>query len=442
MQTLRALTLTGMLVLALALLLWLLFSYTAAPVQAQDQLGLTISKQLQGDAVVRIGELLTFEIVIANTGSVPLTRLVVVDEFERTIVAPAGSGPFAEPGDPPLSEPPGAFDGNNRIVWDNLVELAGLPGGELRPGQELRLLVRLRAIRPTAELQTVNRARIDVAIGSQGETGGGGSAEVPARPQGARLPLTKQALTNGPIVAGDLITFTITLTNDGAIDLVDLPLRDVYNPAVLRFVSADPPPPLADDVAGILEWPDLLATTGRGRLGPGEALQVTTVYEALLPFDGGVNSASVARARDEYANEYTERRAEAPIRILPAGGSPAPPTPPGTATPITPTAAPATPTAVPRAEPTATPTRLPTAGPLLTEVALRRTQTAAPTATAAPLETAAPTAAAGSAPTATLPAPATLPATSAAVGPRPVLLALLALLVLALGGLASRLHKR
>lgn len=365
----------------LALLATGLTLHATEPARAQAPLGLAITKTLNGSSTVRVGEVLTFTIRITNTGTLSITELVVVDTFESSIVAPAGSGPFARPNDPPLTEPAGQFDGNATITWTLFS-----PAQPLRPGEATTLLVRLRAVRPTAQLQTVNRARIERAIRSDGGDEGGSSAEAPAEPSGARLPMSKTLGVPQPVRAGLPITFTIVITNDGAIDLVALPLRDVYNPAALQFTRSDPPPSAVNATTGVLDWSDLLVITGRGRLRPGEAITVTTTYLALQGVQAAVNRAEVAGARDEYGNALALRQAEAPIRVLPADETPRPTVPaPATATPTAGATAPATPTvATAIVEPTETPTPLAPAGPRLTEIAAR-TPTPAATATDSPI---------------------------------------------------------
>lgn len=398
--------------------------------RAQD-LGLEISKSLVGGSQVQVGQILEFTIRITNTGDTPITELQVVDEFVGSIVAPSGEGPYARPADPPLSDTtPYTYDGNQRIVWDLL------GGGQVvPPGGSLAIRVRLRAIRPTSDLQIVNRARIERAIRSNGQQAGGGEAEAPARPSGARMPMTKSLGVPLPVQVGLPITFTIVITNDGAIDLTDLPLRDIYNPAALQFVSADPPASSVNEPAGLLVWDDLLELTGRGVLRPGEAIRVTTVYIALQNVQQAVNRAEVSGARDEYGNALEANEAEVPIFIVgPAetATSLATATAEVTATPLaTATIAPTATEEVAEEEEEESEEEneeqapMETAAPRLTEVAATLTATAAATATSA--ATAVSTAAASETVAATVEAtgtavaggattPATLPATGASGG--------------------------
>jgi LPXTG-motif cell wall-anchored protein len=390
--------------IALTLTLFAAGLLSARPAHAQG-LGLEITKTLRGSAEVQIGQILEFTIRITNTGALPLTDLDLVDEFVGSIVAPVGSGPYAKPGDPPLSDTtPFSYDGSQTITWSLL------GGGKTLPtGGSLAVLVRLRAVHPTADLQTVNRARIARAIRSDGGSAGGGDASVPARPDGARLPMSKSMGAPAPVAAGLPITFTIIITNESLIDIVSLPLRDVYNPSALRFESANPPPDSVDQVGGVLAWSDLLSTTGRAALRPGESIRIQTVYTALRDITDAVNTAEVSGAKDEYGNAVSPRQAQVPIRIVGPSETPGPSGPLPTDAPL--------------------PTRTPfaTAGPRLTEIAGRTATAAAQTApTATPTDTAqaAPTA------VATTPVmPTSLPNTGES-GPSPLLWLIMGLALL------------
>ncbi|NTW01833.1 MAG: hypothetical protein HGA19_11145 [Oscillochloris sp.] len=362
----RLASLFGLAVGTLVALIVALFAvglFLARPAHAQS-LGLEITKSLNGGPDVQVGQILEFTIRITNTGTLALTELDLVDNFVGSIVAPVGNGSYAQPDDPPLSDTtPFSYDGAETISWSLL------GGGKtLEPGNALAVIVRLRAVHPTSDLQTVNRAKIVRAIRSDGGSAGGGDVSVPALPAGARLPMAKSMGAPAPVAAGLPITFTIVITNDSLVDIVSLPLRDVFNPAALGFESANPPPDSVDQVGGVLTWDDLLATTGRTALAPGESITIQTVYTALRDIDAAVNTAEVSGARDEYGNAVQPRQAQVPIRIVG----------PGETAVASETAASSS--SPERQRPTATPTRLATAGPRLTEIA-GRTATAAVQAT-------------------------------------------------------------
>ena len=292
------------------------FHFGSRPTQAQA-LGLEIRKTLQGSPQVQVGQLLEFTIDIRNTGALTLTRLVVVDEFVPSIVAPSGVGEFAEPDDPPLADPPASFDGNATIRWENA--LSDAPGGVLPPGETLTLRVRLRAYRPTSDLQIVNRARVEEAIRDDGSDLGQREAEsVGAEIGGANAPVEKRIAATQPVQVGQEVPYVISVRNAGLVDLESVPISDFYDPSVLQFLRSVPQPSSVNETQGVLEWDDLLAAAGVDRLRPGESIEVTTVYLALRPIDRSINQVQTRGVRDRYENEVEAERAEVPIQIVPA----------------------------------------------------------------------------------------------------------------------------
>jgi hypothetical protein len=261
-------------------------------------------------------------------------------------------------------EPPGTLSGNT-IVWDDIVE--NLPNGELGPQEEMILKVYLRAIHPSESLLTVNRAAIKEAVGRGGrKVSDVGEDEYNNDVGGNNAPVTKVLMTEPPIYAGMLVTFTIQVKNEGLVPIFSVPLRDAYNPGVLEFVRAVPPPSSSNQATGELQWSDVLALLGRSRLEPGETLDITTVYRAIQAVDESTNEVEVSGASDKYGNVLTPRHAQAPIRIVQAPSD----TPTATATMVI--------TA------TATATLQPTAAITATQPITAATATATLVATATP----------------------------------------------------------
>lgn len=371
--------------ISLALTGWLL-GHVGQPAQAQD-LGLEISKSLQGSTQVQVGQILEFTIDIRNTGSLTLTRLVVVDEFVPSIVAPSGEGEFAEAGDPPLAEPPATFNGTNEIRWENA--LSEQPGGVLPPGESMTLRVRLRAVRPTADLQVVNRARVEEAIRSDGSDLGQREAEsVGAEIGGASAPVEKRVAASQPVETGQEVPFEIEIRNAGLVDLEEVPISDFYDPSVLQFLRAVPQPSSVNETQGVLEWSDLLAAAGVDRLRPGETIRISTVYLALRPIDASINQVRTRGVRDRYENEVEGEQAEVPIQIIPAQATATPTSVlTVTATAITTDTATSTATATPTSAVTVTSTigTTSTATSIATSIATpTATRTAVAVATRAP----------------------------------------------------------
>ncbi|NJL34363.1 MAG: hypothetical protein HC893_11460, partial [Chloroflexaceae bacterium] len=64
---------------------------------------------------------------------------------------------------------------------------------------------------------------------------------------GARAPVEKRLAEEGPYMQGQEIPYEIIIRNDGIIDLETLPISDFYDPAILRFLRAEPPPSSVDE---------------------------------------------------------------------------------------------------------------------------------------------------------------------------------------------------
>lgn len=117
--------------------------------------------------------------------------------------------------------------------------------------------------------------------------------------------ITKTLNTPEPVRTGELISFTIRITNTGLMTITMLPLIDTYDANYLSYVGAVPESnDNIDD--GAINWSDLLTTppngTGQMQLLPGAAVTVVTGFSAvrdtsLLPNESTVNTATVTGAQ-------------------------------------------------------------------------------------------------------------------------------------------------
>ncbi len=108
------------------------------------------------------------------------------------------------------------------------------------------------------------------------------AASGPESVSSVTIGLTKEAAPDpdGYRLVGDTVVFTITIRNEDLFVPIEyLPLRDVYSPTHLTYVSASPPPQTA--TAGLLEWEDLI-TNPRGGvlLAPGDSMTVIVTFTA------------------------------------------------------------------------------------------------------------------------------------------------------------------
>jgi LPXTG-motif cell wall-anchored protein len=356
----------------------------AAPSAQTGTLSMEISKRLQGSDVIQVGQELTFTIRITNTGTISITTLPLIDEYESSILQLERTIPLSSTN---IVTP---ATGGGLIIWSDLT--TDTVFGPLNPGQSIEIITVFRAIAP--RVATVNRARIGAAVGFGGQEYAGDERSSTGDAIGGQVIVRKELVTDTVAASGLPLTFTITISNDGAADLTRIPLRDTFDLTYLQFASAIPTPTLTSTATiteGVLEWDNVLTGLGLTRLRPGEIITVTTVFTALRSVEAAfINRAEASGVRDEFDDDVqAPRQAEVPIRIIPGPAE------------ATPTSTP-TPTPVPREEPQPRDTPVPA------------TPTETPTQTPSPTveTTATPTPeAAGIAATPTVAAPATLPRT-------------------------------
>jgi LPXTG-motif cell wall-anchored protein len=356
----------------------------AAPSAQTGTLSMEISKRLQGSDVIQVGQELTFTIRITNTGTISITTLPLIDEYESSILQLERTIPLSSTN---IVTP---ATGGGLITWSDLT--TDTVFGPLNPGQSIEIITVFRAIAP--RVATVNRARIGAAVGFGGQEYAGDERSSTGDAIGGQVIVRKELVTDTVAASGLPLTFTITISNDGAADLTRIPLRDTFDLTYLQFASAIPTPTLTSTATiteGVLEWDNVLTGLGLTRLRPGEIITVTTVFTALRSVEAAfINRAEASGVRDEFDDDVqAPRQAEVPIRIIPGPAE------------ATPTSTP-TPTPVPREEPQPRDTPVPA------------TPTETPTQTPSPTveTTATPTPeAAGIAATPTVAAPATLPRT-------------------------------
>jgi hypothetical protein len=374
-------------------------------------ISLAISKTLLGSDVVQVGQQLTFTVRITNTGSLVVTDLPLVDEYETSILQPLTER--ASP--PPTDTQPGV------LRWADLTEQFG----DLAPSDSLTVTVVFRALRIDDEV--INRVRVESGLGSGGEGGGSYGDEASGAVEGGRVIVEKGLVESFVRLDTPVISFTLSLRNDGYADIVRAPFVDTYDPALLSFVSASVPPDTHDPASGELRWDDLLASLGLERLRPQETIRFTTIFSVTGALNDAVaNSADAVNVADEFGNPVlSPRRAEVRIRLRGPGAE------------ATPTPAPASPDEPerPRSSPTpppltpVAPIATPDAAPTPTELGESPSPAAgvSPTASALAGDAAAP----GQGPAGGADRPAALPATGA---PRPPsMLAIFATLALAAG---------
>ena len=134
--------------------------------------------------------------------------------------------------------------------------------------------------------------------------------------------MSKTLNTPEPVRPGEVMSFTISITNNGDTTLAVVPLSDTYDPDYLTYLNATPTP--SDDEAternGTILWTDLTAAPGSD-LAPNGVINVTVWFTArrdtgLLSNDATTNTAIVAGARDGNGNTAPTESASDTVQVL------------------------------------------------------------------------------------------------------------------------------
>ncbi|MBA3468125.1 MAG: hypothetical protein H0T53_00645 [Herpetosiphonaceae bacterium] len=341
------------------ILVLLLVAKSPTPAAAQTN-GLILEKKLlKNSNIVQVGETLTFAITITNNWNTTVITLPMIDMYDQTVLRFVAANPAQNT----------HIAATGVISWNNVLASTG----PLAPGQSVVIITRFIAEHPSPRV--VNRAETHDAYDSQGNLVGNGSSNVDNEAVGGQTPLTKTLDLTVPPIAGQQITFNLTIRNDGMANIVALPINDRFDPAALQFIYAVPAPDRVE--AGLLVWTNALRAPLVTVLPPQQTVLMTVVFTALTDISQTINQAEVVGARDTYGNDLAPAADEVPIQILP--GPTATPTPRPTRIPQ-----PVEPTEAPAALPTFTPTGTPAEGtPAATEQpAAEATPEASPTAVA------------------------------------------------------------
>ncbi|MFN8473142.1 MAG: GEVED domain-containing protein [Anaerolineae bacterium] len=223
--------------------------------------------------IQELGSDATYEVVVRNTGNLPLVTVPLTDTFNASIFDLIST-----------SITPSTNSGG-KLTWNNL---AG--GSPLLPGQSIAMIMVLRnkACPPVNQITYTNSAGVSGALASFRN----GTLPVPPSFSSAdvdvvcaQVKLTKTLVSPpdrvvSPNVAGrSTLTFRIDITNTGNITVTRLPLTDSWDPAYLDYNRADPAPD--EIISGKLTWSNLAAADRGGPLLPGQHRTITVLLRPI-----------------------------------------------------------------------------------------------------------------------------------------------------------------
>lgn len=102
--------------------------------------------------------------------------------------------------------------------------------------------------------------------------------------------------TDNVVRVGEVLSFTIALTNNSSFTLTSVTVVDNYDNSVLAFAGASPPPDGHNPASGVITWSNVAtAPFPLANLTPGQSVTITVVFTAEHPKPAVVNR---ARAQD------------------------------------------------------------------------------------------------------------------------------------------------
>jgi uncharacterized repeat protein (TIGR01451 family) len=284
------------------------------PTYAQSPDDIRVVKVLnQPSPVVKVGQFISFTIYITNESAITLTHASLFDDYREDILGSFGML-GGDPGPTVINTTAGA------MTWTNLISNPAAPGyfPELPPGQGISLVMQFQIEHPPTVpggLTIVNQAQIRDAVFAGGGGGDGSVISAPTVPiTGGNAPIVKNLNPpdQSPVV-GERLTYTIQLTNEGAIAITEAVVADVYNPAYLAFVTSTPTlPTFIDTQNGVISWTNLASPS----LQPGQGISITVVFEVLQGGVEAVNRAELVSARDFFGNDLAPGSGEVGIIIV------------------------------------------------------------------------------------------------------------------------------
>lgn len=244
---------------------------------------LTLEKKLEGPATPQLGDVLTYELVVANEGPATANQVKITDDLPAALE-------YVD-----ASLPGGKCSAKGSVVTCQLDSLAA--------GAKKTATLKARAV----SSGTIRNTASVSAPGSETKPSDNRDAAVAAvadaRAASTVLKLTKKRLGPGLVEAGRNAKFRIKVTNTGEIAATDLVVCDRL-PGSMSFVKVRK----AKFVKGDACWTI-------AKLGPNKSRRFTVVAR----IDGGVGDGRLRNVAEVEAENAPDRSAAAPVRVKSSG---------------------------------------------------------------------------------------------------------------------------
>jgi len=220
--------------------------------------GFTVAKTQSSPTAgnsVRVGEQIQFTLTVVNTGDVVLVTVPVQDIYNPAILQYN-------------SAIPASVDNLN----DGTINWASI--GPLPNGASTSIVATFTALASTPN-DVTNRVIATPTVPPDEPPVPPKTNETPydVSAPGYTVTKTLQSPLGRPAVVGEPMVFTLTVVNTGDVELVSVPLQDIYSTAFLTYVSATPAS-VDNNNDGSINWANV------GPLPIGSSVSVTVNYTA------------------------------------------------------------------------------------------------------------------------------------------------------------------
>ncbi|MCX6029964.1 MAG: hypothetical protein NT169_11800 [Chloroflexi bacterium] len=229
---------------------------------------LSLSKTLiqPADGIAVVGELVRFDVAVANPGPTTLVTATITDTFPSSCLAYQSASVTPSSAVTPT------------LVWSNVGPIPS--GGSTTIS--LYFLVTAACSPATNSVSGSAKDQNNVSVAAGPVT----AAVITTQPQ---LALGKALISGTPVVS-DTLTYRINITNTGSTNITNLPLQDYYSASCIEYQSATP---AADGWGGgIALWNNL------GPLAASLSTSVVITFHVEGPCSPALNTAVVDSATD------------------------------------------------------------------------------------------------------------------------------------------------
>ncbi|WP_066971599.1 beta strand repeat-containing protein, partial [Methanobrevibacter filiformis] len=208
-------------------------------INVSNNVNVSVVKVSNTTGVANIGDIITYTIIVSNNGSGNATGVFVTDVLNASVLSFVGSN--------------GSYD-NVTGVWSI---------GSLGAGESVALSITVVIV---GNGTVINTASVSVDQNNTNVDNGSDNETINVS-NNINVSVVKVSNTTGSANIGDIITYTITVTNNGSGNATGVYVTDLLNASVLSFVGSNGS---YDNVTGV--W-----TVGSLGAGESVALSITVV---------------------------------------------------------------------------------------------------------------------------------------------------------------------